>query len=302
MKRLIFLALLMFAGTTLSYAQGEGSSTLPYKGEVKVISEEREPVTSKWSMLFADADYTSHYLNSQEYSGSMVGIEAIHGRFFRKSNRLSWRLTLSHLRNMQRKMWGGGLENAAGTSHISTQSYEADYAVYYNWLFNDRLQVRAGGSFNLYGGFLFGDGNAINNILSGDLQTQLYARAQVRYGWDFERFGLDIYANLAMPFMGMMAVDNRYESFFESLPKSDFNLKEHSHLVFSTLHNFQGVNYEIGVDFAFDRWTLSLSNESRNRWWNAYELQNYRKASIFKIGVSLDMLTHQYKKTGSRHF
>ena len=301
MKRL-FLFLLLLTGVTLASAQEIDSVGSKPQGRIPKSQLERKPVTNKWSFITGEAKYANHYLNQQEYTGDSIGIEASPGRFYRRSDRLSWKLTLSHVRNMHRKMFGGGLTNAANTSYISTQSYEADYAVYYNWLIKDRLQLRLGGSFNLFGGFLFGDENAINNILSIDLQTQLYAHAQIRYGWDFKKFGLDLFANLSTPFMGFMVIDSRYENFMDSVTESDFSLKEHAHLRFSSMHNLQGMNFEMGIDFAFRNLSLSLSYETKNRWWHAYELQNYRKYSFLKIGISVNLFAQQNRKAGNRQF
>jgi hypothetical protein len=292
MKRL-FLLLLMVTGVTFASAQGTDSA---------VSESQRNPVTTKWSIWSGTAKHANHFLNKQEYSGNTFGIEGAHGRFFRKSDNLSWKLTLSHVRSMRRKLWGGGLHNAAETSGISTQSYEADYAVFYNWRVKNRLQIRLGGSFNLFGGFMQGDDNAINNVISLDIQAQLYAQAQIRYGWDFKKFGLDIYANFGTPFMGLMVVDERYEAALESVGSSDFALKEHRHLKFSSMHNLQGMNFEMGVDFALRNLTLSLGYETKNRWWHAYELQNYRKFSAVKLGISVNLFTRQHRATGDRHF
>ena len=301
MKKL-FLLILLIAGVNHVSAQGIDSAV----SEQQTISEkslsERNPVTSKWSLLSGSALYANHYLNSQEYGGSVQGLEASHGRFYRRSEHLSWKLTMSHVRNMHRNLFGGGLTNAANTSYISIQNYEADYAVFYNWLLKERLQLRVGGSFNVLGGFIAGDDNAINNMISVDLQTQFLAQAQVRYGWDFKKFGLDLYANLSTPFVGLMAVDERYESFFETIPSSDFNLKEHNHLAFSSMHNLQGMNFEMGIDFALRNLTLSLSYESKKRWWSAYELQNYRKYSLTKLGISVNLFAQQNRKANNRQF
>ena len=291
MKRL-FLLFLMIAGATYASAQSTSDISL----------SERKPVTTKLSLLTGEAKFTNHYLNTQEYTGEIQGFELSHGRFYRKSDRLSWKLTMATLRNMHRKLLGGGLSNAANTSYISTQSYDVDYAVFYNWLIKERLQFRVGGSFNVYGGFMSGDGNAVNNVIGVDFQTQIFAQAQIRYGWDFKKFGLDLYANVATPFVGAMSVDEKHESFVESMVGSDFNLREHRHFVLSSMHNLQGVNYEMGIDFALRNLNIALSFENKSRWWNAYELQNYRKYSILKLGVSVNLFAQQNRKASNRQF
>ena len=297
MKRLILLLLL---ATSVTYASANGTDmAVPEQDAPSAKSlTDAKPLTSKWSLISGAAAYTSHFLNSQQYVGSVVGIEASHGRFYRKSDCVSWKLTLGHTRNML----GGSLSNAANTSHISTQSYEVDYAVFYNWIIKDRLQLRLGGSFNVFGGLILGDANAVNNAITVDLQTQFYAQAQIRYGWDFKKWGLDLYANLSTPFMGMMAVDNRYEGFVESMIDSDLNVKGFNHIKFSSFHNLQGVNFELGIDFAFRSLSLSLAYEAKNRCWHAYELQSYRKISMIKLGVSVNLFAQKNRKAGNRQF
>ena len=306
MKRLFLLLLLTVAGATISFAQGKKAKNSAYytsfeTGYVRPLSE-RKPVTTKWTLLQGEAIVANHFISNQEYTGDIIGFQAQHGRFYRKSDRLSWQLTLTHLRRMNRSLTGGGLENPGKTSVLSTQSYEADYAVFYNWLLFDRLQLRAGGSFNVNGGFFYNASNAMNNVISVDLQTQLLAAAQIRYGWDFKRFGLDLYGNVATPFMGFMGADTRYETFFESLAQQPFYADDANHFLFSAPHNLQGVNYEMGIDFALRNFSLSFSFESRNRWWTAYELQNYRKYALLKMGVSVNLFAQQKYKSGDRHF
>ena len=304
MKRFITLILLAVAGVTLAFAQGTDTATSVQQCESNQVKCDRKPVTSKWSRLSGVAAYTNHYLNNHEHSGKISGFEAIHGRYFRKSNHLSWKLTLSHLRTMHREALKlGGLQNPAGTSIMSVQSYEADYAVLYNWTLFDRLQLRAGGSFNIYGGYNACGGNSINNVLSIDLQTQVFGAAQIRYGWDFQKYGLDIYANVSTPLIGLMFVNSRYESFLESIPNTELSAKGYKHLKFSSLHNMQGVNFELGIDFALrSNISICFGYGLYNRYWTAYELQDYRKNSILKIGLSVDFISLPRRSASNRQF
>ena len=305
MKRLFLLLLLIVTGASVSFAQGKKAKKSDFNsfetGYVKPLSE-RKPVTSKWSIISGDAEVANHYFSNHEYTGEVIGIEAKHGRFYRKSERLSWQLTLTHLRRMHRELFGGGLHNPAETSHISLQSYEADYAVFYNWLLFDRLQLRAGGSLNMNGGFMYSAVDAMNNVISIDFQTQLLAAAQARYGWDFKKFGMDIYANISTPFVGFTSADSRFETLMDSTIGGNFSVKEDKHLLFSAPHNLQGMNFEMGIDFALRNLTLSYSIESRNRWWHAHGLQNYRKYTLTKIGISVNLFAQQKYKSSDRHF
>lgn len=305
MKRLISLILLVVAGTTLAFAQQTELATFASECQSSEALTNRKPVTSKWSLFTGEANFANHYLNNHEYSGTIYGFEAIHGRYFRKSDHLSWRLTLTHLRNMHHKMLGsGGLVNPGGTSIMSVQTYEVDYALFYDWTFFDRLQLRAGGSLNIYGG-LNGciNGHSINNVLSIDLQTQIYGAAQIRYGWNFNKFGLDLYANISTPLLGVMFVNGRYESFVESLPNSPLTAKGYKHAQFSSFHNMQGANGEVGIDFALrSNVSLCFGVGFYNRYWTAHQLQNYRKNTVLKIGLSVDLVSLKRSAVSSRKF
>lgn len=303
MKRLITLILLVVAGVTLAFAQGADTATTVQQCESNQVNCDRKPVTSKWSLLSGTAAYANHYLSNHEYSGDMNGFEAIHGRYFRKSNHLSWRLTMTHLRTMYRQMLEtGGLKNPAGTSIMSVQSYEVDYAVFYNWTLN-RLQLRAGGSLNLYGGYNACGGNSINNVLTIDFQSQIFGAAQIRYGWDLPKYGLDIYANVSTPLFGLMFVNSRYESFLESIPNSELSARGYKHLKFSSFHNLQALNLEMGVDFALrSNVSLCVGYGLYNRYWTAYELQDYRKNLMLKIGLSVDFISLPRRSASNRQF
>lgn len=302
MKKIILTLLIVCAGMSFSFAQETESVTTLQVKNSETITSDRMPATNKWALVMGDGYYANHFLNTQEYSGDLTGLEYLRIRNSKKYENISYRFSFIHLRNMHRKLLGGGLENNAGTSYISIQNYEFDYAVFYNWRFFDALHLRAGGSVNLYGGFMMGDDHAINNMISVDVQAQVYAAMQAKYGWDYKKFGLDIYANISFPVFGLMAVDGRYEGMMESLAGSSFTANEYSHLKFSSMHNLQGVNVELGVGFALKKHTLSFSLESRNRWWHAHEIQNYRENILVKLGISFNLFSYQNAKTNNRQF
>lgn len=303
MKQLI-ISFLFVIGAIATYAQSgmEGVKATQACKTTKSVCD-RNPLSTKLSLLNGEAQFANHYLNSQEYAGGIFGIEGELGQFFRKWENISWKLTLTHLRSIHDEtLPDSGLSNAAETSHISAQCYGIDYAVYYNWLIGDRLHLMAGGSLNLYGDALTGDSNAINNAGSFNGQVQLQATAGARYGWDFEKCGLDIYCNLSTPFMGLMMVDNRYEMSIESLLPTEFNVNEYNHIRFTTPENLQGIDGELGLSLAIKHVAISMAFETKNRWWHAYGLQNYRKNSLLKLGVTLNLLTRPHYKASDRHF
>lgn len=303
MKKIVLFCLALCAILTVQAQETEAQiSSLQSESKVASSLSDRKPVTSKWSLMIGSAKYANHYLSPHQYSGTVKGIEAMHGRYFRKSENLSWKLTLGYIGGKKSTLFGGGLNNPAATSNISVQGITADYAVFYNWIIKERLQLRAGGSFNVYGDYMQTNSNSVNNVLSVQLQTLVNAAFQIRYGWDFKKYGLDLYANVATPLFGMTALDSRYESFFLSLPNSPSNAKAYNHIAFSSLHNNYGLNLEMGIDFALRNLTLSFAYNANNRWWNGNDLQNYRKNSFFKVGISVKLVSLNNRKASSRQF
>jgi hypothetical protein len=293
MKRLFSLLLLLFAGATIAFAQENNTSAI----------SGRKPVTSKFELLMGTAEYASHYLNEQVYAGQMRGIEVSFGRLYRKSNSVSWELSLGHWRNMGREILGAsGLYNAAGTSMITTQTYDIDYGVYYNWIIKERLQIRLGGFLNVNGGFLRSDSHAVNNALQVTLQTQVYASAQIRYGWNFKKWGLDLYANAATPIFGARSADGVFSDFFNSIRPSTLKSSPYKHFVFSSMHNTLGVDWEMGIDFAMPRISLSLAYGQNGLWWHDYGVQNIRNNRFVKLGISVNLVGMHRGKTANRHF
>lgn len=293
MKRLIFLFLLTVAGTTFAFAQ-EDSTT---------ATSNRKPVTSKIELMLGSAEYTNHSLNKQVYKGGITGFEATFGRFYRKSDSVSWELQLGCWHNIDNMLLGKtNLYNPAYTSSLTAKIYNAHYGAYYNWLIKERLQIRLGGYLDLNGGILIGDSHFVNNTASIELHGQVYASAQLRYGWDFEKWGLDLYANVATSLFGIRSADGTFTDFAHMLAGGPFKTTPYKHIVFSSFHNTVGIDYEIGIDFAMPRVSLSLAYGSYGLWWHDYGVQNIRDNKFFKLGISVAFVGMNRGKTANRHF
>lgn len=257
-------------------------------------------VTNKWSFMTGSASFVNHYMTDQEYTGTVIGVGAEHGAFYKRAENLSWDYDISFITAPYFDVVPElALANPANTTFVGTYNLNTSYGTHYNWSLTDRLLIKAGGRFNLLTGIQNGRPNSINNALSFDFQTQLEASAGISYGFLFEKFGISIFGDIALPFMGFMLVDSKYQSSIqtENLLQGDIN-----HIVFSSFHNLQGYEMEIGADFIFRNVTLSLSSEGFNRWWNAYGVQNYRRFSFFKIGLSVDLISRSRLTLGNRYF
>ena len=295
MRKLISLLLLMVAGATLVFAQEESTTA----------TSNRHPVTVRAQVLLGGAQYVSQFLNEQQYSGTMRGVEFTFGRMFPKSKHISWELKMAYWGNSQQSfpLRGNGLYNPSKTSSIvMAHTYDADYAVYYNGFIKDRLQIRLGGYFNVNAGLMVGDDHFVNNAVTSQLQTMLYGSVQIRYGWNFKKWGLDLYANAATPLIGGRSADGRFLGYFHKKQGGAFTSSPYKHYVFAAPHNTLGADWEIGIDFAMPRVSLSLAYGANSLYWHDYGIQNKRDNAFFKLGVSVNLVCMKRGQTTNRHF
>jgi hypothetical protein len=68
------------------------------------------------------------------------------------------------------------------------------------------------------------------------------------------------------------------------------------------MHNTLGVDWEMGIDFAMPRISLSLAYCQNSLWWHDYGVQDTRNNNFFKLGVSVNLVGMNRGKTANRHF
>lgn len=298
MKRLL-IALLCLASFGVAHAsQIEKMQEQEVKAEVKA---EPKPLTSSWSVLTGTANFANHSISNQEYSGVIFGIEMEFGRMYRRSENVSWELDMNYLRAKKGQMFNG-LTNPANTNGISAKVYDIAYATHYNWQLTDKWLLKAGGALNLYGDSNTQTSISMNNAISIQGAMQAYASAGVCYNAEFKKWGMKIYYNMSLPLLGLVFADTRYESAYGSLFDHSLFQRYENHFRPTTLHNFQGVNYEVGIDFITRPLTISVGYEDRDRWWTATKVQNYRKVSLIKIGLGVNLFNGQRNNLSNRYF
>lgn len=299
MKRL-FLALLCLALTGVCYAsQVESSKRERAKVERRPV--EIKPLTARWSALLGKSKYANHYLSNHEYSGFTWGVEMELGRMYKRSNNLSWELNINHLRATD-GMYNKPLQNPANTNSVSLKSCGVNYATHYNWLVGEGWMFKVGGFLDFYGDFAAQQRVAMNNANSIGGTLQVYASGGVSYKANFKNWGLRVYGNIAVPAFGLLLADTIYEGGFSSLVNQSLVKRYDNHFVGTTLHNYQGVNGELGLDFETSKVTVTLAYETMNRWWYATKVQNYRKSSFFKLGFGVNLFQRQCDKLSNRYF
>lgn len=260
-------------------------------------------VTTRLSLVTGDNQIANHYISNQEYTGKMIGLNAEFGAFYKRSENLSWSLDLLALSAPYSEMFSGmAPANPAGTTFYSMKEGEADYSTYYNWNPVKNLHIKAGGTLGLCFAFASGKPNAINNSLSVDFQMQLKASAGIKYGWNFKKSGLFIHADFEVPFMGTMIGGSLYQDPIQSIGSGAILSPTKPMFHFSSFHNYKGFNSEIGVDLVLKKVTLFFEVERYNRWWHTYDVQNYRKYSMRKIGLCVDLVSRSRFKSNNRYF
>lgn len=254
-------------------------------------------VTSKWSLLIGSASIADHYFTNQEYSGPMMGLSVEFGSFYKKNKNLSWELDMTYIGL-------GSPSNPAGTGTLKVYDGAIEYKTSYNWNPVKNLHLRAGGSFDLNLGANF-DPNGINNVLELLFQPQIKAVAGIRYGWNFKKMNLNLYADLGLPVMGFATVGSKYEGNFviinNFLPQGLLK-PAISHLHFTSFHNLQGYNLDLGLDLEFKHLTFSMSVDTNNKWWNAYDSQAYKNYTFFNLGFSVDLVSRSRLTSNNRYF
>lgn len=270
---------------------------------LSALAQQTEPkekiVTSKWSFLSGTATIADHYFSNQEYnSNSAIGVSVKFGSFYKKHENLSWTLDFSYIGTMK------PANNPAGTSILKVYDGEIEYATSYNWNPVKNLCLRAGGALNLNGG-LNRAPNGINNVLQLIIQPQIKAVAGIKYGWNFKKMNLNLYADFGLPVMGLASVGSKYESshtmIFKFTPWG-FLKPTINHMKFTSFHNLQGYNLDIGLDLEFKHFSFAMSIDTNNKWWYAYDTQAYKKYVLLNMGFSVDLVSRSRMITNNRYF
>lgn len=260
-------------------------------------------VTNRWSLISGSAVVADQYLTNQEYTGEVIGVAWESGTFYKKSDDISWSLDIAYIKSpYSEALEMYGLINPAGTTSIAMDDVWIEYGTSYNWNPITDLYITAGGSLDLRFGINNGKPNSINNLIDIDLHTQFKVTAGIRYGWTFEKWGLVLRADFAVPFMGMFLCGTQFESSLDSIIGGELLAGKNNPFNLSSFHNLQGFNYEFAVDFEFRNHTLFFSNSMNNRWWTANGINNYRKFDIVKFGISLDLVSRPRLNSSNRYF
>lgn len=291
-KFYLLFAICLFS--LVSYAQDTD------EGGVKenVLEEQvgNNPITLNASLEIGSSNVANHFIATQNFSGSVYGIHADLGRFYKRWKNVSWNLSFDYLNSVKNS---GSLENSAQTSSLGYSAVGLNYSSYYNWLFGKSFMIKVGGGIDLMYDMTEALKYRTNNPASMNLSAQLEASAGISYVFQFKKWMLGLSGNISVPFLGVINTDSKHET---GMPTDGLMKKYDSHFKGTTFSNLQGVDYDLGVKFIMPRVALGVGVASDNRWWCVNDVQNYRKNIMFRVGLSFNLVSLKQTKTIHRYF
>lgn len=286
LKRICIVALLMAAFLTDATAKQNG--------------DEEKVVSNKISLLIGPGNYVDHYFSPHQYQGVLVGLKAEHGAFYKRSENLSWEFNTMFFSSPGHQMFSGiRLTNPSGSAYIAMNDIRFEYGTQYHWNLTDNFALRLGGSVDFMAGLSKSLPDGINNSADFDLQTQLKLAGGLKYGLTFNRFGLAIFADFAVPVVGGVYVCDKYEGPGKTPELTESSAKK---FILSSFHNMKAYDAEVGIDFNFHALTFSVSAEKLCRKWHAYGIQNVRDFTFVKIGFGVDLVSVSRISSRNRYF
>ena len=303
MKKLLLISAAFFVTASL------GMTTV----SAQEIEQNKEKVVTGTIQLMTPGSVKilDGYISDQLYTGGDVftGLNVKLGALYKKQDRLSWNL---YYTGFNRAKWLEELgeddlphlTNPSKSQHLKYSSLNFGYGTYYHWKFGEKLMIKAGGMFDVYGAMKTSTPDGTNNNMNFDAQMLCKGHAAIKYGWDFKKWALDLRGSVTLPAFGLMFVSHPSESVLAVIAGNDHSVlkKEYRHTFLASYHNYMPLDYEIGIDFVLKSCTLSLGFCSANKWWKAYDLPYICKINCTTLGISFDLVSRNKFKTSNINF
>ena len=249
------------------------------------------------------------YISSQLYSGEEVfsGLNVKLSSMYRKHENLSWDIYYTKLGRpkwLEETKVLPSLKNPANSQNLAYSLFDAGYGTYYHWNFGKKFMVKAGGMLDIYGALKTSTPDGVNNYMNMEAHIMTKAHCAIKYGWDFKKWALDIRALVTVPLIGVISADHPSEPAISIIAGSDYSVLNPAlnHVFFASYHNYMSLDYEIGLDFVFRKFTITTGFGSTSKWWNVYDIQNIRKINYSTIGVAFDIVSRNKFKSSNRNF
>lgn len=278
---------------------------------VVASAQENEKVVTGTITLLSPSkvQVLDEFMSSQLYTGESVftGWNLKLGAIYKKHDNLSWDL---YYTSYNRQGWledSGSLEgltNPANSQRLKYSLYNVGYGTYYHWQFGEKLMLKAGGMFDLYGAMKQTNPDGVNNSRTLEGQIMLKAHTAIKYGWDFKNWALDLSARLTLPVAGIITADHPSEAALSIIASNDHSVANpvYNHIFLASYHNYMSLDYEVGVDFVLRPCTITLGFGNTSKWWNVYDIQNIRKINYTTLGVAFDIVSRNKFKSSNKNF
>ena len=280
-------------------------------GSKAASGQENEKIVTGTITLLSPSkvEVLDEFMSSQLYTGESVftGWNLKLGAIYKNYENLSWDL---YYTSYNRPSWLDepgvlpDMVNPANSQRLKYSLYNVGYGTYYHWQFGEKLMLKAGGMFDLYGAMKQTLPDGVNNFMNFEGQIMVKVLAAIKYGWDFKKWALDLTARMSLPVVGIISADHPSEAAISIIGSNDHSIMNpaYNHIFLASYHNYMSFDYEVGIDFVLKPCTITMGFGNTSKWWNVYDIQNIRKINYSTIGVAFDLVSRDKFKSSNRNF
>jgi hypothetical protein len=113
---------------------------------------------------------------------------------------------------------------------------------------------------------------------------------------------------MSLPVFGIFIADHKSEAAMVGLVfkmmsgEGAFINKEFNHTFFGFYHNYQAIDFDMGIDFVFKPFSFGFSFIQNNKWCNANDVQNFRKYGMLSFNFGIDLVSRSKFKSSNKYF
>jgi len=227
---------------------------------------------------------TDPYLSPLPYSG--VGMR------FQHENRQYVSPDDIHISTLNRlSLLGGFTQNPAHSSSMTFLGVNYAWGIHYHFRPTKRLQLLAGGLWDVDFGFKAIARN-VNNPINIDFASNLNLSGIAMYNIPTRKRVLRLQLALQAPVLGYMFVPEGGASYYEMFELGNFTNTSH----FSSLHNKRGISQSLTIDIPLNHSTLRFGVSYQTLKYTANDIVFKRNESSLLIGYTYDLITFSGRK------
>jgi len=236
-------------------------------------------VNHTWSIGSGVMELTDSYLSPATYSGMDITFDVAESSFYKNSQQqISWERRL--------QLCFADTYNPAKTASINYFGASIGFASYYHFQPVKGFSIMTGAFLDVESALKDNSRN-VNNMMSADLNTTLYASAIFRYKLRTCFLHMNIQYELMTPMMGCMFIPQMGHSYYEIYENLPNDLDQIIH--FSSFHNKQGIQGKFTLDFLLQNVTLRAGFTHNDQTWQGNDLNFKQSQFNIIIGASYDL-------------